>query len=200
MSKNSKIIIGVIGGILVVILCACIGVWIFLQTTGKVIQETVMVDNPAEASALARSMIDYDLPPAYKEEMAINFLFMKMVMIAKDSAEANNPSQTVIMIAEMPFSDEVDEEQMRLQIQSQMKQTMQRQAWNVEFVGEKEITIRGQDVTLLFYEGVDETGEKVKQVVSSLFEGKNGQVMIWIAGSESGWDQSAIDYFVRSIR
>ena len=137
MSKNTKIIIGVIVGVLAVFLCICIGGWIFLQVSGKVLQETVLVDNPDEAAALARSMIDYDLPPGYKEEMAINIIMMKMVMITKGGLAANDPSQVVIMIAEMPFGGELDEEEMRLQSQLQMKQSMQRQGWQVEYVGEK---------------------------------------------------------------
>jgi hypothetical protein len=37
-------------------------------------------------------------------------------------------------------------------------------------------------------------------VVSSVFEGKNGNVMFWIMGLESEWDQTEIDAFINSLR
>ena len=201
MRKDQKILIGILVGIPILCICACLVGWISLRLAGKVLVEKTMVDNPEEAAALAQSMIDYDLPPGYKEEVAIDFLFMKMVLISRGGVAANDPSQAIIGILGMPIYGIADEEEIRLQSQLQLRQAMQREKWDMRLVDDKETTIRGQEVTLYIYEGVDENGEATRQVVSRPFEGKNGQMtIVYISGSEAGWNQSEIDAFIDSIR
>ncbi len=196
MSKNTKIAVGII--LVIIILCGCICVigFIFLQTTEKVLEESVIVDNPQESKDLAQSMLDYDLPPGYQEGGAFNVGFMKMVMLTDSSAMLS----PFIMIAEMPSGLGVDEDVMRQQIEQSMQRSFGSQNFSVELVDVQTRTIRGQEVTLYHYAGTDSNGNQVKQVVSELFDGKNGTVMLMIIGNESGWNQATIDAFLDSIR
>ena len=77
---------------------------------------------------------------------------------------------------------------------------MGNQKFEMIFVGEETATIRGQEVTLFNYEGTSDQGTAMKQVVSSVFEGKNGSVMLMIFGADAGWDQATVEAFLSSIR
>ena len=196
MSKNAKIALIIIAVVMLLCICACVAGYIILQTTGKVLEESFVMDNPAEAEQLAQSILDYDLPAGYQEEGAFNMGFMKMVMITDQSAGFG----PLIMIAEMPAGMGIDEDVMRQQIEQSMQRSMGNRNFNVELVDEQVRTIRGEDVTFYVYAGTDSSGNQVKQLVSELFDGKNGTIMLMIVGNESGWDQTEIDTFLDSIR
>jgi uncharacterized protein YneF (UPF0154 family) len=193
MSKNTKIVLIVVV-IVALCICVCAGGYIALQTTGKFLGES-LVDNPEEAQSLAQSMLDYDRPAGYQEEGAVDFGFMKMVMIVDSSG-----SGPLIMMAEMPSGMGIDEDQMRQQIEQSMQRSMGNRNFSVELVDEQVRTIRGADVTFFIYTGTDSSGTQVKQVVSELFEGKNGLIMLMIMGNEIGWNQAEIDAFLDSVR
>jgi len=196
MSKNAKIVLGIVIVILILCSCVCIVGFIGLQTTGKVLEESVVMDNPQESRDLAQSMLDYVLPSGYQEEGAFNMGIMKMVMIS-DSSASFGP---LIIIAEMPSGLGIDADQMRQQIELGMQRSIGNRNFDVELEDEQSRTIRGQDVTIYVYTGTDGNGTRIKQVVSELFDGKNGSVMLMIMGQESGWDQAEIDAFLDSIQ
>jgi hypothetical protein len=200
MSKNTKIILGIVAGLVILCMCVCLGSWAALKIGGNSLVKTMAKSDPVEAAAMAHEMIDYNLPPGYQENLALNFWVAKMVIISKGGEVTNDPSRTMIMVAEFPSSLEMNEEDMRNQLQQQMGQTTGERNWKMELVEQKAAVIRGQDVTLMIYKGTDENGVEVKQMVSSLFAGKNGDIMLWIGGAEAGWDQYAIDTFIGSIR
>jgi hypothetical protein len=200
MSKNTKIVLGIVIGVVLLCICICIGAWVAFLITGKAIEESALIEDPVEAQTLAQDIIDYDLPPGYQELGAFNMGIMKMVVINDEGVSTYSVGSPMIMIAEIPFSLVMDEEEMILQIQSNMERSMGNQKFDMIFVGEETATIRGQEVTLLTYEGTSDQGTAMRQVVSSFFEGKSGSVMLMIFGEEAGWDQARVDAFIGSIR
>lgn len=200
MSKNTKIILGIVGGVIVLCMCVCLGGWAALKIGGTSLAETMAIDDPAEAATLGHGMLDYTLPAGYQEKIAINFFVMKMVLISPGNTNIQDSSQTIMMMAEFPSSFVSNEEDMRDQLRQQMNQTVGERNWKMEFVEEVPRVIRGQEVNLMIYEGVDENGTPMRQIISNTFKGKNGQMILWMAGSKAGWDQPAIDTFINSIR
>lgn len=195
MSKNAKIILGIVTVILILCGCVCVVGYIVLQTTGKVLEESVVMDNPQESRDLAQSMLDYALPSGYQEEGAFNMGIMKMVMISDSSANFG----PLIIIAEMPSGLGIDEDQMRQQIELGMQRSIGNRNFNIELEDEQSRSIRGQDVTIYVYAGTDSNGTRIKQIVSEPFDGKNGSIMLMIMGEVSGWKQNEIDAFLDSI-
>ena len=110
------------------------------------------------------------------------------------------PPEGRIAMAGMPLTGEIDEEEMSLRIQLSMKRSMGNDGAEMHLVDEQKATIRGQEVTLLIYEGVSAEGIPMKQIVSGLFDGKNGMVMLFITGPEASWNQTEIDTFIESIQ
>jgi hypothetical protein len=195
MSKNSKIALIIIAIVIVLCICACVAGAIILRTTGKVMEENLVLDDPQKAQSVAQSILDYDLPAGYQEEGAMDMGFMKMVMIV-DQSSSYGP---LIMIAEMPSGMGIDETVMRQQIEQSMQRSMGYSNFNVKLVDEQVHTIRGDEVTFFEYAGTDGSGNQVKQLVSEFFGGENGTVMLMIIGDDSNWDQAEIDAFLDSI-
>ena len=200
MSKNTKIVLGIVGGVTALCVCICVGGWIALKISGKVLQETIVQDTPEEAAATAKEIIDYKLPTGYQEQMAMNMGFIQMITIADTQSTDTENARPLIMIASMSSDIEADEEELRLQIQLSMQRSSNRQGYEMKLVEEQEVTISEQQVNLMIYEGVDEKGNPIKQIVSGLFDGKNSKVMLFIMGQESNWNQEEIDTFIASIK
>lgn len=200
MGKNTKIVLGIIAGVITLCVCICASGWIVLNISGKVLQETIFQDTSEEAAVAAKEIIDYKLPLGYQEQMAMNMGFMQMITIADfQSADMEN-ARPLIMIASISSDIEVDEEEMRLQIQLSIQRSSNRQGYDMKLVEEQEVTVREQQVNLMIYEGTDENGNPMKQIVSGLFDGKNSKVMLFIMGQESNWNQEEIDAFIASIK
>jgi hypothetical protein len=60
------------------------------------------------------------------------------------------------------------------------------------------MTIRGEEVEVVTYEGADESGNTMRQVITT-FPGKNGTAMLMIMGDPQNWDKEEIDTFIESI-
>jgi len=195
VDKNTKIALGVVIGLVLLCCCLCVGGYAILQFGGAALFERMLVEDPGEASSLAQEMVDYDLPPGYTESNALNMGFFKLAMITK----ASDGTRPILMLLEMPSSMAVDEEQMLLQLQQAMAASMGRQGFTMTLVDRGQTTIRGQEVDLLLYEGTDEDGTAMKQLVTGFFDGKQGQVMVVAIGPEDGWSQTEVDAFLRSI-
>jgi hypothetical protein len=47
---------------------------------------------------------------------------------------------------------------------------------------------------------IDEAGNEIRQVMSGVFEGKAGLVLLAFKGAVESWTQTGVDYFIQSIR
>lgn len=199
MSRNNKIILGVVAGVLLACLCLAVGgLFAFNQIVGLV-SSLVTSDDPAAAAAAGQSMLDYTLPPGYAEQASFDIAFMKMVMAGEGSLESGS-IRPVIFLVEIGPEANMEEEELRRQMQLGLRRSLSWQNLDMELVEQSTMTLRGREVSLLHYEGVDGEGNRFKQIISGLFPGKNGLIMLWILGPEQGWDQAEIDGFLQSIR
>jgi hypothetical protein len=88
-------------------------------------------------------------------------------------------------------------------MEKQLRQSFEQQAGNrslsMKLVKVEDKTIRGEETQVATYEGTDENGLVLRQVITS-FPGKDGTAMLMIMGSVSQWDQDLVDDFIESIR
>jgi hypothetical protein len=61
------------------------------------------------------------------------------------------------------------------------------------------MTIRGEQVEVVIYEGRSEGSDFVMRQLVTAFPGKDGTAMLMIMGPADGWDQDMIDEFIESI-
>ncbi|MBK7895928.1 MAG: hypothetical protein WAS33_20340 [Candidatus Promineifilaceae bacterium] len=191
MSRNTKIVVGIIGGILAV--CCLIAIVAALVLPRMFENFAESVDDPAAAADVASDIVDYDLPSGYEEQGAMNFLGFRMAFITGTN------EQSMIMLAEFPASLAGDEEQMQQQMRDAFANQTGNQNVNLEFVGSEDVTINGQTVTLGTYEGSDENGTGFRQILG-VFEAKSGSpAMLMIMGPRDSWDEDGIGRFLDSL-
>ena len=176
-------------------LCAVAVMLFVFYRVGKQIQEGVQTD-PESASKAAHEIIDsYELPAGYREQMAMKILTYSIVMIGPDfEGDLNGP---LIMLAQ--FEAGVSQEQMEQQMRQSFEQQMGRRGMKLQLVEVKKATIRGEETEISIYEGTDENGDAVRQVITA-FPGKDGTAMLFVMGDVQSWDQQVVDDFIASIR
>jgi hypothetical protein len=201
MSRNTKIILGIVGGLILLCICAVVGGLVALRYGGEAIARNLTTDDPAAAAAAAGEMVDYTLPAGYQEQASVNILVGQMVMIHDGTNLEDTSGRPVILFLQLSIpSGTVDPDQMRAQMQQSMRQSMQRNDFELQLVDQQDTTIRGQDVTLFIYEGENGDGLRIRQVMSDMFEGKSGSLFLLMTGAVDAWDQAEIDAFISSIR
>ena len=191
MSRNTKIVVGIIGGI--VGLCCLIGIIAALVLPRMFEDFAEGFDDPAAGAEVAQSIVGYDLPAGYQEQGTMNLLVMQMALITGPDED------TVIMLAEFSDFFTGNEEDMQQQMQDAFANQTGSQNANLEFVSSEETTINDAAATLATYEGTDGQGNEVRQVIG-VFESKDGSpAMLMIFGDLNNWDDSGINQFIDSL-
>ena len=193
-NKNKWIWIGLGAALLFCCGAVLVAGLVFWQA-GKKIQEGVKADPEAAAEA-AHKIADYDLPDGYQEQVAMEIMFYSFVMIGPEysSGSATGP---VFMLAQ--FKAGVNQEQMEEQLRQSFEQQAGNRGLSLSLVKVEDKTIRGEETQVATYEGTDENGLVIRQVITS-FPGKDGAAMLMIMGPAELWDQDVIDAFIESIR
>src|SRR5262245_11295753 len=175
-NKNKWIWIGLGAALLFCCGTVLVAGLVFWQA-GKKIQEGVKADPEAAAEA-AHKIADYDLPEGYQEQMAMEIMFYSFVMIGPEYSvgKATGP---VFMLAQ--FKAGVNQEQMEEQLRQSFEQQAGRRGLSMELVNVEEMTIRGEETQVATYEGTDQDGLVIRQVITS-FPGKDGTAMLMIMG------------------
>ncbi len=190
-NKNNKIILIVLG--ILVVLCLVCGIigFIALRSGVNFLGNEMINEDQAEVQQIAEGIMDYDLPTGYQEQMSINLLGMgDMVLLA------NSTGSSVIAFLQMDSNIPIDADQVRQQMMSSMESSS---STNYEKVDEWETTIRGQQVSVLEFEGSSEDGVPMRQL-TTVFDGESGSVFLMVVGEQADWNQAEIDDFFASIR
>ncbi len=194
--KSNKWIWWALGGAALFCLCA-VGVAVFLfARVGQQIEKGMKTD-PAGAAQAAHAIADYTLPPGYQEQMAMDLFIYKMVFIGPSTTGSTYSSgKPIIMLAQ--FKAGADQQQMQQQIQQSFEQQSGQRGYSMKVVETKKMTIRGQEVTVITYEGTGESGTVMRQMITT-FPGKGGTAMLMIMGEADHWNKEEIDAFLTSI-
>jgi len=193
-NKNTKWIWIGLGAATLFCLCAVVVAGFVFYRMGKSVTDSVKTDPDAAAQA-AHEIADYTLPRGYREQMSMNILIYSFVIIGPESS---NQDGNLIMLAQFD-SNVANPEQMKQQIQQSFEQQSGRRGANLKLVEVKKVIIRGQESNVAVYEGTDQSGASVRQLITS-FPGKNGTAILMVAGDTQSWDQDALDAFIKSIR
>ncbi|MCP5098493.1 MAG: hypothetical protein GY943_23330 [Chloroflexi bacterium] len=194
MSRNTKIIVGIIGGILTLCcLIAIIGAIMLPRLTEQFVEETV-VDDPAKAAEVGQSITNYDLPSGFSEEGGMSLLGINMVI-----ASSENVQGSVIMLMSFPESLAGDEAGMQRQMEQSFRQQNGSQNVQLAFEGTEDIIINGEGTTLTIYEGVDDNGLSVRQATAIFAADSGGPGMVMIFAPIDTWDAQGFDGFLTSM-
>lgn len=194
-NKNNKWIWIGLGGAALFCLCAVVVAGYMFMQMGRQVQEGMKTD-PESAAKTAHTIVDYELPPGYREKMAMDFFVYTLVMIGPETSSSR--SGPLIMLAQFDTIG-ANQQQVEQQIRQSFEQQSGQRGISMKVVEVKKMTIRGQeDVEVTILEGSDEKGFVMRQLLTS-FPGKNGTVMLMIMGPVEFWDEGTIDEFIQSI-
>ena len=196
MNRSIKIALAVLGSIVVLCICSVAG----LRMLGTEVFDRMVVDDPAESAAVAQTVLDYQLPSGYQEQMTLDFFAGKMVMIGSDTPGTGGGLRPIIMIMQMPVDETLDPDQLRQQMQQGFQQSGQGQALQFNLVKTEQATLRSQSVNVYTFEGVDGNGQYFRQLMTDPFAGKSGSVIVAVYGPIPSWDKRSVDAFFDSVR
>ncbi len=196
MSRNTKIVVGIVGG-LVVLCCISVGIIAYLLPRfAEDFVENNVTDDADRASEVGQSMLDYELPASLEEEGAMSVLGMTWVIIAPQSGGGSS----AIMLMEFPESLAGDEDAMQDQMNDAFSQQTGQQGTQMEFVGTEEVVINDNKTVLTTFEGDDGNGTAVRQI-TGVFETKEGNTgMLMVFGGIDDWETGGAEEFLNSIR
>ena len=194
-NNNKWIWIG-LGAAALFCLCAVgVAVLVFMRI-GQQFREGMKTD-PESASKAAHAIAEYELPEGYEEKFAMDFLVYSMVMMGPKSAVTPSSSaRPMIMLAQ--FQVATNQQQMEEQMRRSFEQQSGRRGLKMEIVDVKKMTIRGKEVDVTTFEGTDDNGFVMRQVIAT-FPGKDGTAFLMIMGPAQTWDKEEIDQFIESI-
>lgn len=189
MTRNTKILLAVIGGLLLLCLCASIAVAV---ATGFFISRTATTESSA-VSASSGAIADFDLPMGYAPDYAVNVLGFRIVGFQSDSGNGH------IVLAEAPEGFTMDAERLQSDLQGILRDRGYR--WfdeKMRMVDEQPVTIRGTQTTLQIAES--DGGNGPYRQATAAFPGENGPAWVMFATPVDEWDQGMVDAFLASIR
>lgn len=183
-----------IAGVLGVLLVCCIAVAALAPNLRRIVQAPLWKTDAQLAAQAAHKMIDYDLPPDYQESQVLNIQGQGAAVII---AHRERPE-------DMIFIEDVTEgiignDEWEASYETRLSREMGVRRYNTQQVGTQQTTVRGQLTTLRLFEGTDENGRKIRQVVCG-FSGKSGDLLLVIVATQETWDQAIVDRFLQSIR
>ena len=194
--KNNKWIWIGLGAAALFCLCAVgVAVLIFMRI-GQQFSEGMKTD-PQGASEAAHAIADYELPEGYEEKVAMDFFAYTMVMMGpRSSTTPALAARPMIMLAQ--FQVATNQQQMEEQMRRSFEQQSGWRGLKMKVVDVRQMTIRGEEVDVTTFEGTDERGFVLRQILTT-FPGKDGTALLMIMGAAQTWDEAEIDQFIESI-
>jgi len=192
MSKNTKIILGVVIGI--VILCIIVGVIgvVALGYAGNKLAEAVHTD-PAKVQEIASSVAEFDLPAGFETPFAMDLAGYTFL------GYTGSDEQSHIFFLKIPANTSVSQEELDQIAKQAMQQQGNSNNAEMTVIGEQQVTISGQQVNMTISEGTSSNGRTYRQQ-AGFFKGKGGLTYVAIEMPTVTWDQNKVDAFLTSIQ
>jgi hypothetical protein len=196
MSRNTKIILGILAGLVVVCICAVGGLFaagLFAAHKAVDLASKNITSNPGEIEAIARRIVAFELPQGYHPEYGMSIMGYSLVGFSSSDGHSH------IMMMQFPASSNLTPEEM----EAQMHQATQGQSYTfgrqeMQVVEQRDITVRGEAATATIAEGTG-NGETFRQL-SVVFDGDDGPVLLVYSARVNEWDQAAIENLLASIQ
>ena len=193
MTRQTKIIIGVVAGVLILCLAICVVGGLFINTLGKNIAADAKPD-PDKAAQTAADIADFTPPEGYQPMTGMKILGYTIVVYTKEGSASD-----FLMLMQIPGLNEMNDTTIQ-----QMQQAIERQGRgnldNKRVIDTRDLTIRGKPARAIVQEGTTKGGSETVRQLMVAFQGKGGVAMLMLTASAAEWDQASIDQMIESIR
>lgn len=174
--------------------CLCVAVALGLGMSFAYTKLSEAASGQQDPAAVARSIVDYELPPGYAEHSATDVFVYQMALINNDDAV---DAPTFMLINYQWFMN-VDTRKMVEDMQLTFEQNSGDSATEWTTTGEYQTVINGQTVDVLVMESRSRNGYLFRQLTTS-FKGKSGNVLLIVQGGVNSWDEELVQAFMASI-
>jgi hypothetical protein len=192
MSRNTKILLAVLAGLLGLCACTVVGV----VTIGGVLFNRVASVEPARVEQVAVRVGGPELAGPEFAGMAPEWAFDLLGIQAVGYRAGSNH----LILARVPETFSMDVEE----LQRQMRQAIgdhEGYQWyhtKMQIVGTQKVQVGDQDVDVTIAEG--ESGSGPYRQVSGLYESPEGHTFFAIGGPIATWDQREVDAMIGALR
>lgn len=195
MSRTTKIVIGIVGGLLGLCCIGIVAAVLILPSAAQRFAENNFTDDPERAAEVGQTIVDYEVPAGMQEQGAMGFAGMKMVFFT-----AGEKDNSMVMLMQFPSAMQLNEEDMQQQMEDALSQQGgQRQLNDLEVVSVDEVVINDQNTALTTLEGTDENGNAFRQITGVFMSKDGGPAMLMAMGPVASWESSNIDAFIDSL-
>ncbi len=150
------------------------------------------VSQPDDVAAAAANIASIHLPDGYRPEYAVNL--GGYFLISYNPGDGHSHLYLVQAGAGQAVSQSKLDE---LLGQAQLGQTDR--STRLTVVEKRAVTIRGQETTLVFSDGINGSGESYRQVTVA-FPGKGGQALLVMSEPTGRWEDARVDRLIQSIQ
>ncbi len=191
MSKNTKIIIGVIAGVLVLCMIACVVSVAVFGWFGIKVAENVTIEGEGSQATQAE-IAELDMPARFTPLSGMSLMGIKMVVY-----KSTNEKEVAVLMG-MPVQEEINDDTLR-QLQEGMGRSTSRNFSNMKTIETRDVTIRGEPGKVIIQEGTDDKGTPYRLMMTA-FQGQTGIAMLMIGAPTAEYNQAEYDAIIESIR
>lgn len=194
MSRNTKIILAVFTGIVVLILL-CAGTFVLslggLAWNGMArAMEYDAVDVSREAAAIG----DFELPEGYTPNYAFNAAGFRVVDYDLRDGHSH------LMLVQAPEWAKLNQAEFEQQVRRNLGDKLK---WGEDtkskIVERRSLRVAGEPVEFAISAGVNASGGDYR-AMTGVWDSPKGQVLIYVEEPQAHWNQAEIDAFIASIR
>ncbi len=201
MSRNTKTILGISGGTLLLCMGLVVAFFVFAEWQNRRMLANMHITDPAIIAQVANGMGNYDLPPNYNERFVSKLRTTNALYLIVDEDTPDSRSHPIITLIHFPperyLSARAARENLRHagpEIETEWGRA------TLEVTDEVTTIVRGQEVGLTYYKWFGAEGNEYRAIISDIFTGKTGFLQLKIEGPARGWNEEMIDSFIQSIR
>lgn len=191
MNKTVKVLLWV-GALLGLCLCGAVVLGLGLDFAYNKLSQAA--NGQQDPVAVARLIVDYELPPGYAETSATDVVVYQMALISNEDAV---DAPTFMLIHYQWFMN-VNTRKMVEDMQPTFEQNSGDSATQWTTTDQYQTTVNGQTVDVLVMESLSRNGYRSRQLTTS-FKGKSGNVLLIVQGGVNSWDEALVQAFMASI-
>lgn len=190
MSRNTKIVLIVLGSSAFICILMCVAAYIALPQLGQ--QFVGQAQDSANIKRIASEIADFDLPSGYQGFFGVDIFTVKMVMYATGTTSAS-----VLALVQV-VGQNADRAETEAQMRQQLERNRNSSCTGTRVVGQETFNVKGAPTPFVISE-CNQRGVQMRQEVGT-FQGRGGLAIVMGMSPSNRWDQNVFRQFVESIR
>ncbi len=170
----------------------CLGLVLFGSSIVTKFRTLAWKNDPVKAAEVAHSLAGYLLPIGYQEKSYVQTMGISQVILAP--AEGSDGMTILLVQPGLSLSDQ----ETATEMEDAWAKGVGLHTYKTSRTSSETAILCGQEATLSYREGNDETNRPVRQLIT-VFYGKTGWTVLVMVSPLESWNQSLVDEFLQSL-